>query len=127
MHDELARAAPPLLEPVRASYGFGLMRRPETQLGCNDFHSFCFCCGYIWTSRIRISPGIWSIKMKMIYNNTNKLDRLLSNGHQMPSHLVRTLKSKDWAGYSSTMYTYRHTYLQCVPTFLWVKNCKKPQ
>jgi hypothetical protein len=48
------------------------------------------------------------MKMKIIYNNTNNLDRLLSNGHQFLSHL----------GHSSTVYTYyRHTYLQCVPTF----------
>jgi hypothetical protein len=25
-------------------------------------------------------------KMKMIYNNTSKLDRLLSNGHELLSH-----------------------------------------
>jgi hypothetical protein len=28
------------------------------------------------------------------------------------------IMGKDWTGFSSTMYTSRHTYLQCVPTFL---------
>jgi hypothetical protein len=52
----------------------------------------------------------------MYYSNIGKVDRLLLNGHQY-SYIYDT-KQKDWAGYSSTMYTYRHTYMQCVPTLL---------
>jgi hypothetical protein len=33
-----------------------------------------------------LKPSAHEQKMKMIYNNTRKLDRLLSNGHQLLSH-----------------------------------------
>jgi hypothetical protein len=35
------------------------------------------------------------IKMRMIYNNTNKLDRLLSNGDRLINHLRHLIKCKD--------------------------------
>jgi hypothetical protein len=63
-------------------------------------------------------------KLKLNDNTTSKLGRLLCNGHQLLSHLghLGTLTSKDWAWCSSTGYTYRNTYLQCVPTFLGGKK-----
>jgi hypothetical protein len=48
------------------------------------------------------------MNMLLLYCNFGKLDRLLSNGYQKLCHLLR---SNHWAGYSSTKYTYRYTYL----------------
>jgi hypothetical protein len=62
----------------------------------------------------------------MIYNNTGKMDRLLSNGHHLLSHIGH-LKARIGPG----------TLRPCVPTDTpicnvcrcssGVKNCKQPQ
>jgi hypothetical protein len=62
---------------------------------------------------------ILKLKLKFIYNNTTKLNRLSSNGHRSLKDFghLRAKIGPD-GGCSLTGYTYRHTYMQCAPKFL---------
>jgi hypothetical protein len=52
---------------------------------------------------------------KLFTTCAGKLDRLLSHG---PLYFAIQDLLASWARVSSTRYTYRHTYMQCVSTFL---------
>jgi hypothetical protein len=58
----------------------------------------------------------WKLKLKLFTTRPGKLDRLLSHG---PLYFAIHDLLASWARVSPTTYiSYRHTYLQCVSTFL---------
>jgi hypothetical protein len=61
-----------------------------------------------------------TLKMIMIYNNTNKMDRLMSNGHQLLSHLGH-LRAKVGRVLFDHVYLSTHLFAMCadVPTHQW--------
>jgi hypothetical protein len=61
---------------------------------------------YLW-----FKIGNW----RLFTTCASKMDRLLSLG---PLYFAIQELLASWARVSSTKYTYRHTYLQCVSTFL---------
>jgi hypothetical protein len=58
---------------------------------------------------------VLKLKLKLFTTCAGKLDRLLSLG---PLYFAIHDLLASWARVSSTRYTYRYTYLQCVSTFL---------